>query len=859
MARASNGRGRSNRGGREGRGGRGRAAARGSNYAGTTVKAKGLCSALGAHVFDYGQKGAADQMKVTYEKIVQHIGTVYGQDISNELQNRKKIVLEPPEYTQDIKDKHIERVARIAAQHTRLALARNNKRIALEALVEEGEDADADMDLAILMNEIEEADYMMTAPVPYKLTEEEKQIDSNNWKTHRERVARLEKQRGQAFSMIRGQCMQILLDKMKPNADWIPTSESYDPLLLINLIEKTVLAQTEDQYQFATIFEQLTTLVSFLQNSYTNDLWYEKFNTRVDVARAIGLSLQHKTLLNLVAAEKGKTFDTMTKEEQEKTIEDQEERLLTYMFLRLSGKQHGKLKMDLQDGFATGNDWYPKNRQEALHLLDKYTKSVVVAPAASEGTSFAQKGTKGDYDKDYWKDKECYNCNKKGHPSSSCPLKDKKKDKKKKKEKDDDSSTSSKSSKSSSSSITKLQKQAKQLKKTFTTLTEKIDELENEDSDLSDSDSAQTKASHFQMGFQFTQREPVALEQIFEKKNADIMFEKIGGTTVQLNLQNVILLDSQSTMDLFCNKRLVNHIYKSKRPMKLQSNGGTMLIKHKASITGYEGDVWYSKNAITNIIALSNLIKQYQVTYDSNDKMFVVHRQQQGKPDMEFRQHETGLHYYQPDEENFAFISTVDNNKLGYTKQQLKGAELAKQLYATLGYPSVKDFRWMVQSNQIKDCPVTVQDIESAHKIWGKDISALKGKTTRKKPSHVAADYVKVPSAILKLHKDVVLTADIFFVNKIPFCLTLSRKICFTAVNHLADRKVNTIMKAYKDIHYFYLNRGFRITTLHVDGEFAPLQAALQAMPDGPRVNLASSNEHVPEIERRIRVVKERA
>jgi hypothetical protein len=103
------------------------------------------------------------------------------------------------------------------------------------------------------------------------------------------------------------------------------------------------------------------------------------------------------------------------------------------------------------------------------------------------------------------------------------------------------------------------------------------------------------------------------------------------------------------------------------------------------------------------------------------------------------------------------------------------------------------------------------------------------------------------------------MTADIFFVNKIPFFLTLSRKISFTAVNHLADRTTKTIYQAYEEIHKFYLNRGFHITTLHVDNEFAPLQVMIQSMPGGPRVNLTSANEHVPEIERRIRVVKERA
>jgi hypothetical protein len=123
----------------------------------------------------------------------------------------------------------------------------------------------------------------------------------------------------------------------------------------------------------------------------------------------------------------------------------------------------------------------------------------------------------------------------------------------------------------------------------------------------------------------------------------------------------------------------------------------------------------------------------------------------------------------------------------------------------------------------------------------------------------VSRDFLKVPTALLNLHHDETMTADIFFVNKIPFFLTLSRKICFTVVNHLTDRTVKTIFAAYQEIHAFYLNRGFHVTTLLVDGEFAPLQVLIQSMPGGPRVNLISASEHVPEIKRRIRVVKERS
>ena len=55
----------------------------------------------------------------------------------------------------------------------------------------------------------------------------------------------------------------------------------------------------------------------------------------------------------------------------------------------------------------------------------------------------------------------------------------------------------------------------------------------------------------------------------------------------------------------------------------------------------------------------------------------------------------------------------------------------------------------------------------------------------------------------------------------------------------------------------YYLKRGFQITTLHVDNEFAPLRALIQDIPGGVRVNLASFSEHVSEIERQIRVSKE--
>jgi hypothetical protein len=44
--------------------------------------------------------------------------------------------------------------------------------------------------------------------------------------------------------------------------------------------------------------------------------------------------------------------------------------------------------------------------------------------------------------------------------------------------------------------------------------------------------------------------------------------------------------------------------------------------------------------------------------------MFVVHHELENKPNMEFRMHESGLHYYDPRKnEHFAFVNTVSKKQ----------------------------------------------------------------------------------------------------------------------------------------------------------------------------------------------------
>jgi hypothetical protein len=77
----------------------------------------------------------------------------------------------------------------------------------------------------------------------------------------------------------------------------------------------------------------------------------------------------------------------------------------------------------------------------------------------------------------------------------------------------------------------------------------------------------------------------------------------------------------------------------------------------------------------------------------------------------------------------------------------------------------------------IRNCDFTPQDVEIAEKIFGPDVSELKGKSTRRKPKIVKYDVIAV-SRELKQHL-LELAIDIMFICSIPMLTTIDRTIKF--------------------------------------------------------------------------------
>ena len=67
-----------------------------------------------------------------------------------------------------------------------------------------------------------------------------------------------------------------------------------------------------------------------------------------------------------------------------------------------------------------------------------------------------------------------------------------------------------------------------------------------------------------------------------------------------------ILLDSQSTVDIFNNPELLQNVCTVDQKMKIQCNAGSRITNMMGDLPGY-GPVWYNWKAIDNVLSLYNV------------------------------------------------------------------------------------------------------------------------------------------------------------------------------------------------------------------------------------------------------------
>jgi hypothetical protein len=82
-----------------------------------------------------------------------------------------------------------------------------------------------------------------------------------------------------------------------------------------------------------------------------------------------------------------------------------------------------------------------------------------------------------------------------------------------------------------------------------------------------------------------------------------------------------------------------------------------------------------------------------------------------------------------------------------------------------------------VSAGGVPGLDVTIDDVKAVEVIWGQSVFKMKENTARQNGKQVMQSIIKVSTELIKIHQDVELAIDCFFVNKHIFFTTFSTKI----------------------------------------------------------------------------------
>ena len=377
------------------------------------------------------------------------------------------------------------------------------------------------------------------------------------------------------------------------------------------------------------------------------------------------------------------------------------------------------------------------------------------------------------------------------------------------------------------------------------------------------------KPGHFQKDCRFLKAQleeflktPAGEAALLEKRNCNhedsnsdnnTYFVSLAETDVKgLISDNDILLDNQSTVNVFKNKSLLKNIRSINQGVQIAGVGGSIFTNTIGDHHVF-GTVFYHPQSVANILSFADMKEIYKIRFDADKNEFRV--KISPTKNIKFRCIGKLYKYAEHLKGELACVQTVDDNMRQFSKREVGQAQLAREFYIRMGRPSEKDFRRIVSERIVEDCPVSVTDVDNAQIIFGKDLGAIKGRTIRGKLNNVEIPFI---SARDPLYKNLSMCVDLMEINGVQMLVSVTRKLKLLMARFLPSKTKEDVFNATKEMIDEYSRHGFEITAILSDGASEFISAGVSMATHRVRWNTVAKNQHVPEIERNIRLIKER-
>eukprot|EP00978_Attheya_sp_CCMP212_P011483 scaffold28330_cov35-Attheya_sp.AAC.1 len=243
------------------------------------------------------------------------------------------------------------------------------------------------------------------------------------------------------FSIVLGQCTDVMRQKLEAYSGYSLLSASNDGLGLLKIIKALVFDFQSQKYIFHALHVAIRRAFLLVQGKHmTTQAYMEMFQNVIDVVDHTGGSFGVTDSGNEYAALMlhGVELEYVTDENDLSNVKKsaREMYLATAFFLGADKIRFGRLIEDTENDFLQATNKYPKTLQAAYNLLSNYrqeSRRPVGLVPYSNGVSFNTNGDGGDVEGPKEPNKDhatsgfkpvsevtCFRCGKKGHYANAC-------------------------------------------------------------------------------------------------------------------------------------------------------------------------------------------------------------------------------------------------------------------------------------------------------------------------------------------------------------------------------------------------------------------------------------------------------
>lgn len=416
----------------------------------------------------------------------------------------------------------------------------------------------------------------------------------------------LEENMRKAYAVVIGQCNEYIVAKLKRSSDWLVIEGALDLVALLKLLKELMHQFEEHKYEILALHSLLRRFYSYRQGQYTsNEAFLERFKSNADVVDEhrgeIGLttaSIKARLLAN--GASLSNPWAANNEDLKKAKAEARKEYLAMAMLMAAEHHHCSQLIKELGNDYIKGQDNYPRTIVDAHGMIVNYKTTGRKVPRpdkGSTGLSFTNDGDEDIFvndgeDTQPRRDKshiDCWNCGEVGHYANEC-------DKPRKERKGKQAVTQT-----NIDANTQHQQTEGKVRVSQVNVVEEDEDYQDWDDLLLFLDDVCMSAG----GPLNRPDKPTTIgKQVGKVTIGNAVLAQSRRKVVN---KNWLLLDSESTVNLISNQRMVTNVQKAsdERFVRVHCNGGTKIVSSIADF-GSMGEVWFDLSAIANILLFSS-------------------------------------------------------------------------------------------------------------------------------------------------------------------------------------------------------------------------------------------------------------